>query len=251
MKQRDFLISMFLLASDLLGFSPAEGQTTQTILAKAAAAFSQGKSVNGVTLNATAEWIAGSDDETGNATLTANADGSYSIQLQLAQSARTEAQTSFSSGQSCTWSGTDGISHPVASHNCMGSVTWFLPGVTLFGKQQPSAVNTILTSTSAVSAGPQLLDIRQQNVPTATSSDTVALLTHLSTSDVYLNPTTYLPMGLVFNIHPDDNAASDIPVQIVFTDYQSINGVSIPFRIQRYVNGSLQLDLTVTQASTN
>ena len=196
MKQRAVPCSMVLLALVFGADSLAKSQTAQAVLASAAAAFSQGKPVNGITLNATAEWIAGSDNETGNATLTASSDGSYTVQLQLAQSSRTEAQNSFSSGQSCTWSGTDGISHPVAAHNCMGSVAWFLPYLSLFGTQQPSSVSTVLEG-SVAGAATQMLDIRQQRTPqTALSSDIAPLFTHLSTVDLFLDPVSYLPRGL-------------------------------------------------------
>jgi hypothetical protein len=76
-------------------------------------------------------------------------------------------------------------------------------------------------------------------------------MAHLGTTDLYLDPVTYLPAILSYNLHPDKNAAADIPVQITFTDYQAVNGVSIPFRIQRYINGVLNLDLTVTEAFVN
>jgi hypothetical protein len=250
-KPLNVLQSMVLPALVLFAGSSAYAQTSQTVLANAAAAFSQGKPVNSVTLDATAQWIVGSDNEAGNAILTAGADGSFSIQLQLAQGSRTEAQTSFSSGQNCTWTGTDGVVHSVAAHNCMGSVAWFLPSAALLGGQQPSAVTTLLVSASATGAQ-QLLDIRQQRTPpTGLSSDAASLSTHLSTVDVYLDPGSYLPTALAFNVHPDQNCASDIPVQVTFTNYQTVSGVSVPFRIQRYINGVLNLDLTVTKASTN
>jgi hypothetical protein len=243
--------SIFLSALVFGVCGSALGQTAQSVLASAASAFSNGKAITQVTLNATARWTVGSDEEMGHATLTANADGSYSVQLQLGQSTRTEAQTSFASGQSCTWSGTDGVAHAVAAHNCMGSMAWFLPQVALFGNQQPSAVATSIPG-STVSDGSTVLNVRQQTTPAAAlPSDAAALIAHLSSMDLYLDPTTYLPNGLAFDTHPDRNAAANIPVQVVLGNYQTVNGVSIPFRIQRYVNGSLQLDLTVTQASPN
>jgi len=238
---RSILLSALFLAGASVSVL---GQTSPSVLANAASAFSNGKAITQVTLNATAQWTAGSDEEAGNATLTANADGSYSVQLQLGQSERTEAQTSFASGQSCTWAGADGVAHAVAAHNCMGSMAWFLPQVALFGNQQPSAVATSIQS-ATLGDGATVLDVGQQITPAD------ALVTHLSSMDLYLDPTTYLPNGLAFNIHPDRNAAADIPVQVVFGNYQTVNGVSIPFHIQRYVNGSLQLDLAVTQASAN
>jgi hypothetical protein len=242
---------MVVFALVVYAAGSAHAQTIQTLLANGSTALSQGKPVNTVTLNANALWTAGSDNETGNATLTAGADGSLNLQLQLGQGARTETQTSFSSGQSCAWSGTDGVVHAMATHNCMGSVAWFLPFVSLFGNQQPSAIVTTLQPTSSGSAT-QLWDIRQQRTPPAAfSGASTALLSHLSVVDIYLDPVSYLPSALAFNIHPDQNGASDIPVQVVFSNYTIVNGVALPFRIQRYINGSLNLDLTVTQASTN
>jgi hypothetical protein len=142
-------------------------------IAQVAQAFAQGKPVRSIVLNASAEWFAGSDDETGNATLTANADGSFNVRLELPKSSRSESQTSFASGQTCTWSRSDGVVHAMPSHNCMTSVAWFLPSVALHGSQQPSGI--ITTVASASPAG--LLDVQQQRgAPSASSPDIAALL---------------------------------------------------------------------------
>jgi hypothetical protein len=241
-------VLLFSLA--FCSFNLSHSQTTQSTLTSLSTAFSQGKAVNSVTLNANATWTLGSDNQAGNAILTASADGSFNLQLQLAQSSRTESQTSFASGQRCTWAGTDGVAQSVAGHNCLGSMAWFLPSVALLGDQQPASVITSLPAASSVSTS--LVDIRQQRTPpSAISADQAGLLTHISSSDLYLDPATYLPTAFAYAAHPDDNAASDIPVQILFTNYQAVNGIMIPFHIQRYINGQLNLDLTVTQASAN
>lgn len=229
---------------------PSRGQTVEQALSKASAAFSQGKPVASVTLTATAEWIAGSDKENGNATLTANADGSSSLQLQLEKGSRTEAQTSFASGQTCSFSGQDAVMHSSAGHNCMSSVAWFIPGVSLFGGKQPTSLSTVLTAEN--SSSQPFLHLRQQQTPSGDlDTSTKQFLLHLSTVDLYLDPTSSVLSILDYKIHPDKNAGADIPVQILFTDYQVVDGIRIPFRIQRYINGVLNLDLTVTQVSAN
>ena len=228
--------------------SPAP-TTVASVLSSASKAFSNDVSIHSVTLTGTVNSIAGSDNENGNVTLTASADGSYQINLQLSQSARTETQTSFASGQQCTWSGTDAVAHAVAAHNCMTTVAWFLPDAALLGGQQPQAFASILEGTAATALN-QGIDLRQQQTPpSAVSAYGVTLLTHLSTMDIYYDPTTYLPASLSYNIHPDVNAAQDIPVEVIFSNYQTVNGVNVPFRIQRYVNGSLSLDITISSAS--
>lgn len=226
----------------------AAGANDPAPMQRSARAFSQGKPVSSIVLSASAEWIAGSDDETGTATLTANADGSFSVQLNLPKNSRAESQTSFASGQSCTWSGSDGVAHATPPHNCMSSAAWFLPSVAIHGGQQPSQLTTTFGAVSISG----MLDVEQQRQPSSsTSSDIPALFTYLCTTHVYLDANTYLPAALFLNMHPDDNSGSNIPMHVVFSNYKPVDGVMIPYRIQRYLNGTLNLDLTVTQASVN
>jgi hypothetical protein len=244
------LVLVATLPSAQAQTSPAPGTSlsTTTLLQNASQAFSKGQPVNGVTLTGTANWIAGSDNENGNVTLIAKADGSFQINLELGRGSRTETQTSFANGQQCIWVGSDGISHAIATHNCMLPVTWFLPDVALFGNQQPQGLVAI--SNGAVSAGiNQGIDLRQQAVPNASSADMAALISHLTTVDIYYSPTTYLPSSLAYNIHPDSNAAQDIPVEVIFSNYQTVDGITIPYRIQRFVNGVLSLDIVISEAS--
>lgn len=225
--------------------------TAAAVLSSASQAFSKGVPIHSVTLTGTVISTIGSDIESGNVTLTANADGSYQINLQLSQSARAETQTSFASGQQCTWSGTDGVAHAAAAHNCMEPVAWFLPDVALFGNQQPQGVVPALAGT-ATAGSIQGIDIRdEQMTPNATSADAIVLLTHLSTVDIFYDPTTYLPASLAYTIHPDVNAAQDIPVEIVFSNYQTVSGVTVPFHIQQFVNGTLRLDIAISSVSVS
>lgn len=43
----------------------------------------------------------------------------------------------------------------------------------------------------------------------------------------------------------------DIPTEIHFSDYRTVNGVPIPFHVQKYVNNSLTLDLQFQTAVLN
>ena len=248
MKLQNFLcVCLFCLPP---AGASGQGQTVQQVFSNAATAFSQGKPVASITLNATAQWIAGSDKESGNATLTANADGSFTAQLALEKGTRLDSQTSFNSGPTCTFASSDAVVHSSSGHNCMSSLAWFLPEVTLFGGNQPGFVSTLLATDN--SASQPFLHLRQQPSLSITgTANENRLLTHLGTVDLYLDPSSYLVSILDYNIHPDNNGGADIPVQVIFTSYHAVNGVNIPFRIVRYINGVLNLDLTVTQASAN
>lgn len=69
--------------------------------------------------------------------------------------------------------------------------------------------------------------------------------------DFFLDPATLLPLAISFNTHPDDNALRDIPVEIRFSDYRLVNGVQVPFHIQKFLNGSLSLDVQVQNVVIN
>jgi hypothetical protein len=244
------LVATLPLAQAQTNPTTGSSLTTTTLLENASQAFSKGQPVHSVTLSGTANWIVGGDNENGNITLIANSDGSYQINLEMGQSSRTETQTAFAQGPQCTWAGTDGVAQVVSGHNCMQSVAWFLPEVALFGNLQPQAVGTLLVGSSANAQTPGL-DLRQQQsvVPNYVSANIASLYTHLSAVDIFYNPTAYLPLSVAYETHPDGNATLDIPVQVEFSNYQTVGGITVPFHIQRYVNGVLALDITVSNVS--
>jgi hypothetical protein len=73
----------------------------------------------------------------------------------------------------------------------------------------------------------------------------------VSTMDFYLDFASLLPLAITFNPHPDNDSNVDIRTEVRFADYRAVNGVLVPFRIQRLVNDGLVLDLTVTNATIN
>jgi hypothetical protein len=82
-------------------------------------------------------------------------------------------------------------------------------------------------------------------------TDPTGLLQQLSAEDIYLSTSTYLPVALVFQTHPDSDALTNILIEIDFSNYQSINGVLIPLSVRKYLNGSLFLDITIQSAVLN
>jgi hypothetical protein len=56
---------------------------------------------------------------------------------------------------------------------------------------------------------------------------------------------------LTYSIQPQNAAFMQTAMEIHYGNYQTVSGVKIPFTIQRYVNGSLQLEITVTSAQIN
>lgn len=232
-----------LLTAPMAAVSQTNQDASQLLLG-ASQAFAGRQGVSSVTLNGEATFVAGSMNDSGTITLVARQDGSSSLTLDLSSGARTETQDTFANGQGCTWSGSDGTVHESSGHNCMIPVAWFLPEVALFSTAQPSdAAMTI------VPGQPPLTDLHWAlSAPASMPADQAALIAHVGSYDLQFDPTTFLPAALLYTLHPDSNAGVDIPVRVTFADYRPINGATIPFRIQRYVNGVLSLDITVSDA---
>lgn len=235
--------------------------------------------VTDVTLNGIAQWTAGSDDESGTATLMATEVGDSKLSLNLSSGALTEirnhagtplvgtlppdAPAQASQPQPVgAWSGPDGITHGMAGHNVMTDATWFFPLATLsrladapdytisfIGPEIHDGQSVIHISVSQQIA--QTSSTSSGGMATAIPPNIAAELQHLSQMEIYLNSQTLLPVALAFNAHPDNNALIDIPTEIQFSNYQAVNEIQVPFHVQRYLNGSLTLDLQFSSAVFN
>jgi hypothetical protein len=225
--------------------SPAPPVQAPALLQSALVALAGTTSVTDVTLSGTAHYIAGSDDETGTAVLKAIM-GATRVDLTLPSGLRTEIMN-ISGGQLAgRWIGTDGVSHAIADHNLLLiDPGWFFPVFPLSRGLATGYIATYVGSETKDSLAVQHLSISWQ--PAHTSS-TAALLQHLSQVDLYLDSSSFLPVSLAFNVHPDDNALLDIPIEVRFSDYRSVNGVQIPFHVQKFLNNGLILDLQFQSA---
>ncbi len=81
-----------------------------------------------LTINGTAEWRAGSLDETGPATLVARSDGSFETDLVLTTARRQDTFGPLAS-RSCQRTQKDGKQVSVSGANCYTPLPWFSPSV--------------------------------------------------------------------------------------------------------------------------
>jgi hypothetical protein len=204
-----------------------------------------------ITLSGSAHYIAGSDDETGTATLKAIATGASRIDLSLSSGPRSEARDLTASAPAGTWSGADGISHTIVYHNLLNEPSWFAPAAAVFRLiASPESVASFVGTETLDAQGVQHISVIQE--PQASASPTTpAFLPHLTRVDLYLDSSTSLPAAMKFNVHPDDDAHLDIPVEVRYSDYRTVNGTQIPFHVQKLLNNSLVLDLQFQSAAIN
>jgi hypothetical protein len=243
----------FVLATSLL-IPTAAPQTATSPLAvqylqKALAALSGSTPVSDVTLTGTAQRIAGSDDETGAATLKAIV-GASRIDLNFSSGPRSEIQNVVVGAPVGSWSGPDGASHPMTFHNLLTDPAWFFPAFPITHGLSGSArvISYVGHETRHGQAVEHLTVAQSLAMQTPSGTPTMA---HLSQMDFFLDSATFLPAAVTFNIHPDNNAGLDIPTEVRFSDYRAVNGVQVPFHVQKLLNNGLILDLHLNTATLN
>ncbi len=220
-----------------------------TLLKQSLAALLNSTVLSDVTLSGSARRIAGSDDETGNATYKALSSGAARFDFSYPSGARSEVRTATSNGCVGIWYGPDGLSHPIASHNLVNKSDIF-PAFTLGGFN--STQNFVITLIGQeTKSGRSVYHLSASQQFSQMNGAAAGVMQHLTQTDIFLDVSTFLPVAADFNIHPDTDIGLDIPIELVFSDYRPVNGVQIPFRVQKYLNNSLILDLQFQSASLN
>ena len=243
------LLTLGLLAGSTISLAQNSDPQALALAAQSIAAMTGGTSVNDVTLTGTAIWIAGSDRETGPATLTAKGIAESRVDLSLTNGLHSDIRNaSGGSPQGATSIG-EGSQQPWAFHNCLTDAAWFFPVLSSLGQTANSQYVFSYIGQETWNGMPvqhlrvyQLLGVGTELGPT---------LQRLSTTDFYLDQTSLLPLAISFKVHPDEDMNTDIPTEIRFADYRAVNGVLVPFRFQRLLNGSLLIDVTVSSATIN
>lgn len=200
--------------------------------------------VQNITIAGNVAWIFGSDYETGTVLLRGNILGQSRIDFFLSGGTRSDVRTIISGVASGAWQTSSGTVNSYSSANCWSDAAWFFPGISSLA--QTTNPNWVFKYIGLELHG----GTNVQHIQTFQPSK-VALLQHLSTIDFYLDPVSYLPFAVSSPAHPDLDAGADIPSEIRFAGYQSINGVEVPFRIQRILNGGVVIDITVTSVAFN
>lgn len=253
-------LSLCLAVLSLFAFLAAAAQApivkdpqALQILQRALAALSPNVAVQDVTLSGSTHYFAGSDDETGTATLKATALGDARIDLSLPSGNRSEVYNLSSGSPAGQWSGKDGTRHPIAFHNLLSEPAWFAP-VTAISRRL-KGTGFAVTYVGAETRDSLSVDHVSVSQPALLASavppSQVSLFTHLTRIDLYVDATTFLPAAISFNVHPDDNELLDVPIQIQYSDYRIVNGQQVPFHIQKSINNSLSLDIHLDSATAN
>ncbi len=205
--------------------------------------------VSDVTLTGTVRRIAGSDDDTGTASLIAVPNGSARMDFSFSSSGYSEI-SNLASDPKGVWSGPDRTAHKIAYHNLLTEQAWFFPAFSIARRLASSTYTATFVGQETLDGHVvEHLSISQAAPLPNTPGDVT--YEHLSQVEFYLDRSTLLPAAIAFNIHPDNNALLYIPIEIKFSDYKSASGVQFPSHVQKYINNTLYLDIEVQSVSVN
>ncbi len=239
------------LALFLVSAAQLEAQSTSSFAVQLAQqsylTLSGGTSITDITISGQSTYAAGS--ETGRGQISIQTKGVSMSKVTDSATSVSEIRNDSQGFPSGEWVDGSGAVHLLATHNCWIPAGWILP---------QNLIQSTLRSDEALSyigrvsingmAADQLHLYRRVSTESPAGSVFIA---HLSGLDLFLDPVTHVPIAAKFALHPDTDPTLDIPVEIRFSAYRSIEGVFLPSLIQKYFNGNLEFDLNVEAVGVN
>jgi hypothetical protein len=211
-------------------------------------ALTNGAVMTDITLQGTATELIGSAQSTDNVTFMAKNYGeshfdSESLDL---HEIRTVDASMNPSGETIA----SGNASPLPVYNQWTDAAWFIPELSSVGATaSPNVIARYIGQESFYGNSVQHLQF-QRYMPGQTDFET-NLIAQLSTMDVYLDATSFLPIAFRFNSHPNDDLSTNLPVEVDFSAYQQFGGLFVPTHVQKWLSGNLVLDITFTNVAVN
>jgi hypothetical protein len=225
---------------------PVSDPTALRYAAQAIKTLTGGNSISDVTLNANVTSTLGDDSQTGTGTFKAKGISESRVDLNLNSETRSDVRNIAAGLPGGAWARNGASSTAYASHNCWTDAAWFFPALSaLTQRANPGFIFAYIGQEQHRGVNTQHIQVYQW------ASHGPPNLGKLSKIDFYLDPVSSLPLAIAFNAHPDDDMGTNIPVEIDFANYQPVRGIQVPFYFQKIFNGSLVLDVSVTNAVFN
>ena len=221
-----------------------------SILQQSLVAQTGGATITDVTMKATVTFAGGGQQQTGTITLTGVSGEKSLVSVVLPSGTTSEVRQLSDTGFSGTLTGADGTTQPIPPYNLQTTPNWFYPVFLISSAISSTSYATSLVGPStAQNAAVQHVTLWRQQ--TADSVSAATARQHFSSQDLYLDASSFLPVELDYDIHPEQGSALDIPVQILFMNYQPIQGKMCAFHIQVYASNSLIYDIQISSITFN
>lgn len=239
--------------------TPTAGTASQaaTLLQKSLAAQTGGQATTDTTLSGTVTFLMGSNTESGTLTLTALDTGATEAAFVMPTRSDTEIWSDAKGVATVTGTGSYGtVTEPAGESLGMPYPAWF----------SPSLLTALVSGSGYASsyAGPETRNgasvdhVVVWQAPAQGSSAPAAPLADGRRGDIYLDPSTFLPVSAVFQVwpyHPPGKPlsirATPVPEEVRYSDYQSVDGRAVPLHIQVFLPGKQILDVLISSVEFN
>jgi hypothetical protein len=229
---------------------PSSDPLAVSLAQQSVAALTGGAPITDATLTGIATRIAGSDIEKGTVTLNVKGVAESRLDFSLSGGTRTEIRNdtaTFPQGAAIL---NGGNQKALAMHNCRINAGWFFPELSALAETADPAQIFVYVGLEQ-RKGASVHHLRTFRYAPAKRPDVTAIRQAVSTMDVYLDSTSLLPLAFAFNTHPDDDALTNIGLEVDFYNYQPFSGILVPARIQKLIWNGLALDISITGATFN
>jgi len=222
---------------------------------QATLALTNSTAISDVTLIGTATQTAGTWSSTGPATFKAL--GFAESRVDFAASGQSEIHGLDASGHPAgVWIGSpassDSTRHAMALHNTFTDAAWFFPALTSLGTASQAGVVAKYVGAETHN-GIAVQHVRLWHTANSYSSlaAIATVIPRLSTVDIYLDATSSLPVALDFNVHTDNDMNANVAIEVRYSDYRMVSGVTVPFHVQKYLSNGLVMDFVASTVAIN
>jgi hypothetical protein len=217
---------------------------------RAMAALTGGNPVSSVSLSGSVTWNVGGNQ--GEGTITLQSTGNTNSQIQLTTSAGDRSETrnwaADGSGPVGQWVDLNGQPHQMALHNCWTDAVWFFPALSMLSDyNDPNMVYNDLGPEQH--NGHNVEHIQAYRTMPGLPSGIAQTLQRLSTVNYFLDSQTAIPVAMTLATHDDRDLNLNIPVEIVFSQYQPVDGIQTPFQIARFHGDSPLYQITINSVA--
>jgi hypothetical protein len=265
-----FLAAAFCIVSTTASAQQTTSSTTSgpqtsqaaSIMQQSIAAMTGGASVTDVTMTGTvtvtsnfvvpgntgsastsqsAPTSAGANTETGTVTMVATSAGRTQSTVTISAGNHTEIRDISGGWPTLSVIGTDSVVHTVTTQSALAPhpASFYLPFVLTSGLSSGMYASSYVGE--EIWNGASVQHISLWMVPGGSWSGSAQMLQQITQHDIYLDPSSLLPVGMTFTVHPYDPAnpnrlllplrdnSVDSVEQVRYSQYQQVQGRLIPF----------------------
>lgn len=203
--------------------------------------------------------------DSGSVTFVATSAGRGMSTIKTGSGTRTEIRDVSSGTPTLTVKGTDGTTYSITTQSAVSPYPgWFYPALLL-------STGVVSGNYASSYVGPETWNgapaqhVAVWLLPNAASAF-ANFPQQVTQHDIYLNPTSLLPLGMTFIVHPYDPAAPNRPLisyrgesidsmeYVTFSNYQQVQGRLVPFHIQTSLRAgatTISADIQLSSISIN